>query len=100
MKRILVAAGRYIQGPGVMAELGQAVKPLGGEALVLWDKAVRQIVSAPVLESLCSESIEVDECIFPGEATQQQRRLVAEAAKRFGAHNFPEVFPLPLAPPN
>jgi glycerol dehydrogenase len=87
MKKILVAPRRYIQGPGVMAELGQAVKPLGGKTLVLWDKTVREIVSAPVLKSLSSESIEVEECAFPGEATQEQRRLVAEAAERFGAHS-------------
>ena len=45
MRKILVTPRRYIQGPGVMAELGQAVKPLADAALVLWDETVRAIVS-------------------------------------------------------
>lgn len=85
MKKILVAPRRYVQGPGVMAEVGQTVKPLGDKALVLWDATVREIVSESVLQSFSSESIEIEEYVFPGEATQQQRRAVAEAAEAFGA---------------
>jgi len=88
MKKILVTPRRYIQGPGVMAELGQIVKPLGDKALLLWDELVRGIVSETVHETLRSESIEFEECIFPGEATLQQRRLVADEAKGCGAQSI------------
>ncbi len=86
MRKMLATPRRYIQGPGVMAELGQVVKPLGDRALVLWDELVCRVVSATVRESLSSKSIGVEECIFPGEATQQQRRIVAQAAKNCGAN--------------
>jgi len=85
MKKILVTPRRYIQGPGVLSQLGEAVQPLGNKIILLWDKMVRGILSESVLAGLQASSIEVEEYIFPGEATQQQRKLLAEAARKFGA---------------
>ena len=86
MRKLLATPRRYIQGSGVMTQLGQAVKPLGDTVLVLWDQTVRKIISGLVQESLQAESIALEEYIFPGEATQEQRRQVAEAAKACGAN--------------
>ena len=88
MKKTLVTPRRYIQGPGVIAELGQTVKPLGDKTLVLWDELVCGIVSQTVRESLQAASIEFAEHIFTGEATSEQRSLAAEAAKACGAQSI------------
>ena len=42
MKKILITPRRYVQGPGVLDELGASVKPFGEKAVILWDKLVKR----------------------------------------------------------
>jgi glycerol dehydrogenase-like iron-containing ADH family enzyme len=44
MKKVLIAPRKYIQGRGVLGELGDYLKLLGVKPLVLWDAPVKSIV--------------------------------------------------------
>ena len=47
------------QGRGVLAELGEYLKPLGKKALVLWDECVKGIVGETVTKSLAEAGVEL-----------------------------------------
>jgi glycerol dehydrogenase len=82
MRKTLACPRRYTQGPGLLADLGQTVRPLGTKAIVLWDANVRAILGTATLEGLSRSNIEVSEFDFQGEATQKARgesaRLISE----------------------
>ncbi len=85
MKSVLIAPRKYIQGPGVLAELGEYMKLLGKKPLVLWDSCVKGIVGETVLASLQAAGMEVVDVEFQGEATTEERARVAQIAKDNGA---------------
>lgn len=82
MKSILIAPRKYVQGRGVLNELGDYLKPLGAKALVLWDAHVKGIVGQAVAASLDAAGIEMVDVNFEGEATSQERKRVGEIARR------------------
>ena len=47
MKKIIATPRRYIQGSGILSDLGETVKPLGNKALILWDAFVKGVVRYP-----------------------------------------------------
>ncbi len=85
MKKVLIAPRKYIQGRGVLAELGDYLKLLGTRPLVLWDVPVKGIVGATVRESLARASMELIEVDFLGEATAAERARVTQIARERGA---------------
>ena len=52
MKKVLIAPRKYVQGRGVLGELGEYLKLLGDRPLVIWDGAVKEVVGA-TSRSLC-----------------------------------------------
>ena len=48
MKSVLIAPRKYVQGRGVLEELGEFLRPLGKKAIVLWDECVKGIVGDTV----------------------------------------------------
>jgi glycerol dehydrogenase len=85
VKFVLIAPRKYIQGRGVLAELGTYLKMLGRRPLVLWDECVRGLVGATVRASLADAGMEPVEAMFQGEATPAERRRVREIAERHHA---------------
>ncbi len=81
MKKVLIAPRKYIQGRGVLGELGDHLKPLGDRALVLWDEPVKAIVGATVEQSLAAAGIEMIAVDFSGEATLEERARVTQIAR-------------------
>jgi len=81
MKSVLIAPRRYVQGRGVLRELGDFLTPLGKRPLVLWDATVRDIVGRTVRESLVAAGLTLVEADFQGEATRQERERVTAIAR-------------------
>lgn len=81
MKAVFIAPRKYIQGRGVLRELGTYLKLLGRKPLVLWDACVRGIVGETVQKSVAEAGMEGVYVEFRGEATQQERARVTKIAK-------------------
>src|SRR6056297_2985773 len=81
MKKILIAPRKYIQGRGVLSELGDYLKLLGRCPLVLWDAQVKKIVGPQVEESLARAELKMTEVEFAGEATAAERERVGAVAR-------------------
>ena len=54
MKKVLIAPQKYIQGRGVLGELGDYLKLLGKKPLVLWDPVVKQLGGRDGASRACS----------------------------------------------
>ena len=85
MKTVLIAPRKYIQGRGVVAEIGTYAKLLGTKALVLWDSVVKGIVGETVLKSLEAAGVEVVDVDFQGESSKEEAARVAGIAREQGA---------------
>jgi glycerol dehydrogenase len=85
MKSVLIAPRKYIQGRGVLRELGSYLKLLGKKPLVLWDACVKQICGQTVLASIREAGLEVVDVEFQGEATAGERARVTGIARQSGA---------------
>jgi glycerol dehydrogenase len=85
MKSVLIAPRKYVQGRGVLAELGSYLKMLGNRPLVLWDSCVKGIVGETVLASIRQAGMEVIDVEFQGEATPAERARVTGIARDRGA---------------
>ncbi len=81
MKKVFIAPRKYIQGRGVLGELGDYLKLLGTRALVLWDAPVRQLVETTVQQSLAGAGVQLVAVDFAGEATAAERARVTEIAR-------------------
>ena len=85
MKTCLIAPRKYVQGRGVLGEIGFYVGMLGKKPLVLWDSCVKGIVGQTVLTSLEASDLEVVDVQFQGESTKEEAARVARTAKERGA---------------
>ena len=81
MKTILIAPRKYIQGRGVLNELGSYLKMLGTKPLVLWDPIVKEIVAGSVQKSIQEAGMEMVDVVFQGEATPEERARVTQIAR-------------------
>ncbi len=85
MKSVLIAPRKYIQGRGVLRELGTYLKLLGRKPLVLWDEPVKKIVGDTVAASIQDAGLEMVPVDFQGEATATERARVTGLARQTGA---------------
>ena len=85
MKTVLIAPRKYVQGKGVLKELGTHVAVLGKKPMVLWDSCVKKIVGETVIESLKAAGLEPFEEQFQGDSTHEEVERVAQIAKEKGA---------------
>jgi glycerol dehydrogenase len=85
VKSVLIAPHKYVQGRGILKELGNYLKPLGRRPLLLWDECVKGIVGKTVLESLGQAGVEPLEVMFQGEATREERDRVGQLARQHAA---------------
>jgi len=85
MKTVLLAPHKYVQGRGVLKELGAYVAPLGKKPLVLWDSVVKGIVGETLLASLRQSGLEVVDVDFQGESSHEEVDRVTQIAKDSGA---------------
>jgi glycerol dehydrogenase len=64
------APGRYIQGPGVISQIGACIAQCGRSAVVVSDSFVINLVRAPVAQSCKEANVEVAFLPFDGEVTE------------------------------
>ncbi|NLF68830.1 MAG: glycerol dehydrogenase [Candidatus Anammoximicrobium sp.] len=81
MKMVLIAPRKYVQGRGVLAEIGPYLKMLGQRPLVLWDGMVRGLLGDTVLQSVDAAGLEAIEATFGGEATREEGQRIAQLAR-------------------
>ncbi len=84
MKKVLIAPRKYVQGPGVLSELGTYVEILGKKVLVLWDSFVKDLVGQTVLKSLKDASLDVVEVDFQGDTTREESARLVEIITKQG----------------
>jgi glycerol dehydrogenase len=85
MKAVLIAPRKYVQGRGVLGEIGQYAAMLGRTPLVLWDAQVKKIVGTTVLASLRAAGLDTIDVEFQGESTKEEVARVTEIARKSGA---------------
>lgn len=85
MKAVLIAPRKYVQGRGVLKEVGTYLAMLGKKPMVLWDKSVKEIVGQTVLESIKAAGLEVVDIDFQGESSKAEASRVAQIAREQGA---------------
>jgi len=85
MKTVLIAPRKYVQGRGVLMELGDHLKLLGNKAMVLWDPLVKQIVGETVRASLANSGVDLLAVEFTGESSPAERQRVTGIAREGGA---------------
>ena len=80
MIKAFIAPGRYVQGVGLLPDLGNYLKPLGRRALVVWGPVASQMFHEPVSRSLAEAGLELISFQFSGECARAQVRLGVEKA--------------------
>ena len=59
MIKVFIAPRRYVQGVGVLADIGKYIAALGKRALVVWGPVVSGAFSEPVAKSLKDHGVEL-----------------------------------------
>ncbi len=84
-KAVFIAPQKYVQGRGVLRELGNYAALFGRKAVVLWDATVKGAVGEVVLASMKEPAVEVVDVPFGGESTREEAARVAGIIRDHGA---------------
>lgn len=85
MKACLISPRKYVQGPGVLGEIGSYLSGLGKRPLLLWDATVKGVVGPTVLESCRGAGLDPVDVAFAGESSKAEAQRVTEIARGQGA---------------
>ncbi|MCP3920233.1 MAG: glycerol dehydrogenase [bacterium] len=85
MKKVLIAPRKYVQGRGVLNELGDWAQRLGSKPVVLWTAGRRRALGDLVEGSLKRSGLELHEVEFRGESSRAEAARVAALATESGA---------------
>ena len=85
MKNVLICPRKYVQGRGVLKEVGEYLAALGTKPLILWDETVKGVVSDTMSSSIKEAGLEMIEVMFGGECTEAEAARVAGVARDQGA---------------
>ena len=83
-KFVFSSPRKYVQGAGVLAELGTYLKELGNSAFLIADEVVWELVGKQVQETLKQSDIQQRYEPFNGEASSNEITRLAEAARQSG----------------
>ncbi len=72
MNKVLIAPRKYVQGPGVLGELGTYLAAIGAKPLLLWDACVKAAVGETVLAGLAEAKLEAVDVDFQGDSTKAE----------------------------
>ncbi len=84
MIRILIAPSRYVQGPGVLKEIGKYLVHLGSKVFFIGGPTALSTVQDQVSASLEEHSMEYHFEAFSGECTRSSAAELSEKAGKFG----------------
>src|SRR5699024_11894729 len=82
-KFVFQSPGRYVQGAGMISELGKETAKIGNSALLIADKVVWDITSKSVEESFQGVDIKYNHLQFSGEASGNEIGRLADEGKKF-----------------
>jgi len=85
MKTVLISPNKYVQGRGVLKELGSYVRLLGQRPIILWSPRVKRIIGPSVRASLKEAGFTPSDVEFQGESTKAEAARVARAANDINA---------------
>jgi len=86
MKRVLYFPGRYIQGPGVIEEIGSYAAPLGDCAFAVGGKTALSICGAAMESSLADQGLRYHQDVFGGVSSRREVDRLAQLARSRGAN--------------
>jgi len=86
MKKILIAPARYVQGPGVIANIGEQTALLGDHALVIGGKTSLSVTRDAVERSMTAQKINVSFELFGGECSAREIERLQGVATACGAN--------------
>lgn len=78
MLKTIIAPGRYVQGPGALAEAGRLLAPLGRRAVALVDPQVRERVMPALGQAVAGSGVEITEERFGGECSRAEIDRLAD----------------------
>jgi glycerol dehydrogenase len=81
MKTVFIAPRKYVQGRGVLAEIGSYLALLGKRPLLLWDPIVKKAVGAAVLKSIDEAGLTPIDVTFQGEVTEEEAGRIGQIAR-------------------
>ncbi|MDR1138035.1 MAG: glycerol dehydrogenase [Synergistaceae bacterium] len=81
MKKALLLPRKYVQGRGIVSEIGPYAAMLGKKAVVTWGGKTKAAVGEAVLNSLEAAGVEYVDDHFNGECTKAEARRIADAAR-------------------
>ena len=85
MKKAIIFPGKYIQGEGVLAELGSIIAPMGcKKPLIAWGSHTKAAAADVVLPGLAENGLDYYDYHFGGECTKEAAHEIADAAKANG----------------
>lgn len=84
MKKAAVFPNKYIQGNGVLKEIGDLIKPFGQKPMILWGKRTRAAVSEDVFASLKACGMDYVERMLPGECSKPEAARIEAEIKEKG----------------
>ncbi|MGO1077731.1 glycerol dehydrogenase [Inquilinus sp. CA228] len=76
--------GRYLQGPGIVARLGQELAGFGDRAVIVLDRGVHDLL-ADTLRAACDGHLAIELIRHGGECSKDEIASVAAAARAAGA---------------
>ncbi|HMM21095.1 MAG TPA: glycerol dehydrogenase [Selenomonadales bacterium] len=82
MKKVMIAPGRYVQGPGALGDLGVHLARLGTKALILGGQRGLAAVRATLEASLRESGLTAHFSSFGGECSRLEIANIVAAAKR------------------
>lgn len=85
MKKSAIFPGKYIQGEGVLGEIGSLICSLGAKKpMIVWGTRARAASSALVLGSIKNAGIDFSEHPFCGECTHEEAEIIQGEIKSKG----------------
>ena len=83
--RTVISPGRYVQGKGAIHQLGEYLKPIGSNPLLVADDLVWGLVGHDIEASLTTAGLPVQRETFHGVPSAKEVDRVVEVIKRVGA---------------
>ncbi|MCL2126753.1 MAG: glycerol dehydrogenase [Treponema sp.] len=81
MKKAILLPRKFVQGRGVISEVGTYAAMLGKKAVVMWGAKTKATVGDAVLASLKAAGVEYTDVHFNGECTKDEANRIAAIAK-------------------
>jgi len=84
MNKVFISPRKYVQGRGVINEVGKYLKEISTKPMIIWDPFVKEILGDKIEASLKESGIDYEVLDFCGESTKDEVQRIAELIKNKG----------------